>query len=161
MSASSQYYAYLSTIRDIATVLGQKFCRSKGEECLHQALSLSTATYLDIDYDTISRALVINAGWPSAPGEKGWSETISGKASDATVEIGVLIHEPNPDPEDIQFGGFLAVLGQDTSPSKPSTTSAQSLFHTKLPQNQPASKHPRATTPSSPNPPPPSPNPTP
>jgi hypothetical protein len=119
MSASSQYYAYLSSIRDVATVLGQKFCKSKGGECLHQALSLSTATYLDIDYDTITRALVINAGWPSAPSEKGWTETISRKSSDATIEIGVLIHEPNPDPEDIQFGGFLAVLGQDTSPSKP------------------------------------------
>ncbi|KAH6200688.1 hypothetical protein HBI15_192290 [Parastagonospora nodorum] len=116
MSASSQYYAYLSSIREVATVLGQKFCKSKGEECLHQALSLSTATYLDIDYDTITRALVINAGWPSAPSEKGWTETISRKRADATIEIGVLIHEPNPDPEDIQFGGFLAVLGQDTSP---------------------------------------------
>jgi hypothetical protein len=82
------------------------------------ALGLSTATYIDIDYDTIQRALVINAGWPSAPGEKGWTETIS-KTSSATVEVGVLNHEPNPDPEDIGFGGFLTVLGQDSSPSKP------------------------------------------
>jgi hypothetical protein len=118
MSASSQYYAYLSSIKDIATVYGQRICRSKGEECLSLALSLSMATYLDIDYDTITGAVVINAGWPSPPSEKGWMDKISRKASDGTVEIGVLMHEPNPDPEDVQFGGFLTVLGQDTSPSK-------------------------------------------
>lgn len=33
------------------------------------------------------------------------------------MEIGVLSHEPNPDPEDIQFGGFLTVLGSDDKPS--------------------------------------------
>lgn len=124
MSASSQYYSYLSSIREVATVLGQRFCRStKSEECLSLALSLSTATYMDIDYDTITRALVINAGWPSAPSEKGWTETIS-KVSSGTVEVGVLNHEPNPDPEDIQFGGFLTVLGQDSAPSKPSSATA-------------------------------------
>jgi hypothetical protein len=125
MSASAQYYAYLSSIREGSTILGQRFCRSKakGEECLSLALSLSTATYLDIDYDTISRALVINAGWPSAPSEKGWTETILRKGSDATIEIGVLNHEPNPDPEDIQFGGFLTVLGQDSAPSMYKTSS--------------------------------------
>jgi hypothetical protein len=118
MSASSQYYAYLSSIKEIATVFGQRICRSKGEECLSLALSLSMATYLDIDYDTITGALVINAGWPSPPSEEGWMDKISRKASDGTIEIGVLMHEPNPDPEDVQFGGFLTVLGQDASPSK-------------------------------------------
>jgi hypothetical protein len=120
MSASSQYYAYLSSIKDVATILGQKFCRSsKSTECLSHFLSLSMATYVDIDYDTISRALVINAGWPFAPDEDGWSETVLRAGPDETVEIGVLMHEPNPDPEDVQFGGFLTVLGQDSSPSTP------------------------------------------
>jgi hypothetical protein len=119
MGASSQYYSFLSSTREVATILGQRFCRStKSDECLSLALSLSTATYIDIDYDTITRALVINAGWPSPPSEKGWTETIS-KTSSGTVEVGILNHEPNPDPEDIGFGGFLIVLGQDASPSEP------------------------------------------
>jgi hypothetical protein len=117
MSASAQFYSYLPSIRERATILGQRFCRSKGDGCLNLALSLSTATYLDIDYDTITRALVINAGWPSPPSEKGWSETLIRTEASGTLEIGVLNHEPNPDPEDIGFGGFLTVLGQDTSPS--------------------------------------------
>ncbi|KAH7386847.1 PIG-X [Phaeosphaeria sp. MPI-PUGE-AT-0046c] len=116
MSASSQYYAYLPSIKDMATVMGQRFCRTMGQNCLSHYLSLSTATYMDIDYDTISGALVINAGWPSAPSDDGWTETITRKPSDGTVEIGVLMHEPNPDPEDVQFGGFLTVLGQDLKP---------------------------------------------
>ncbi|KAL5121698.1 protease B nonderepressible form [Pleosporales sp. CAS-2024a] len=116
MSASSQYYTYLASVREIATVLGQRFCKSKGhQDCLALALSISTASYLDIDYDT-TRALVINAGWPSPPDQRGWTETISQNDSAATVEIGVLNHENNPDPEDIQFGGFLTVLGQDSKP---------------------------------------------
>lgn len=117
MSASSQYYAYMPSIKDVAIVLGQRFCRTMGKECLSHALSLSTATYIDIDYDTITGALIINGGWTSAPDEDGWTEEIPRRASDGTIEIGVLMHEPNPDPEDIQFGGFLTVLGDDKSPS--------------------------------------------
>jgi hypothetical protein len=127
MSASSQYYAYLESIKEVATIFGQRVCRSKGEECLSLALSLSMASYLDIDYDTITRALVINAGWPHPPSDKGWMDKISRKESDGTVEIGVLMHEPNPDPEDIQFGGFLTSLGQDSSPSKTSPSSASTI----------------------------------
>jgi hypothetical protein len=116
MSATSQYYSYLPSIRDAATVLGSRFCRSKSSGCLNVALSLSTATYLDIDYDTISRALVLNAGYPSPPSSTGWSETLIRTPASGTFEIGVLHHEPNPDPEDIGFGGFLTVLGQDSVP---------------------------------------------
>ena len=62
---------------------------------------------------------MLTAGWPDAPQTTGWSEHIDLPHSDATIEIGVLSHEANADPEDYQFGGFLTVLGQDTSPSKP------------------------------------------
>jgi hypothetical protein len=147
MSASSQYYAYLSSIKDVTTVLGAKFCRSsKSKECLSHFLNLSTATYVDIDYDTISRALVINAGWPSAPEEEGWTDTILRTKSDQTVEIGVLMHESNSDPEDIQFGGFLTVLGQDSSPSTPYNSSLIS-FKTNLSPRTNAFPNPYPTLP--------------
>lgn len=97
--------------------MGQRVCRTMGKPCGKYFLSLSTATYMDIDYDAISGALVINAGWDSALSDDGWTETISREKSDGAVEIGVLMHEPNPDPEDVQFGGFLTVLGQDSKPS--------------------------------------------
>lgn len=87
------------------------------ESLMNGYKDVSSLSYLDIDYDTISRAVVLNFGWADPPSDKGWSETIHQYPKDSTVEIGVLSHEANSDPEDIQFGGFLTVLGEDASPS--------------------------------------------
>ncbi|KAH7087545.1 PIG-X [Paraphoma chrysanthemicola] len=117
MSASSQYYSFLTSIDSMFGHLRDLVCSPADEKCENSLLGMKSATYLDVDYDTITRALVANFGWPSAPGgKKSWSEDIRRLEKSGTVEIGVLNHEPNPDPEDIQFGGFLTVLGQDTSP---------------------------------------------
>lgn len=79
--------------------------------------SVSSASYLDIDYDAMSQAVVFTAVWLRAPSKEGWSESITLPEADTTTEIGVLAHESNTDPEDIQFGGFLTVLGRDDKPS--------------------------------------------
>jgi hypothetical protein len=117
MSASSQYYASVLSLNDIFRNIEKKFMESLHRKGKELADRFSNAAYLDIDYDTISRAVVINAGWPKSQDSEGWTETITKQASDSTIEIGVLNHESNSDPEDIQFNGFLLVLGQDTSPS--------------------------------------------
>lgn len=119
MSASAQYYTFNASIKDIALRLSTQLCGTSDGTCQTLVTDLAAAAYLDIDYDTISRAVVVNAGWPSGRGGQAWTETISRSRKDGPVEIGVLTHEPNPDPEDVQFGGFLTVLGQDASPSKP------------------------------------------
>jgi hypothetical protein len=80
-------------------------------------MSLASATYLDIDYDAISHAVVLNAFWNKSPRGPGWTEVIALPGKEETIEVGVLNHEPNPDPEDIAFSGFLTVLGQDDKPS--------------------------------------------
>ncbi|KAJ4367117.1 protease B nonderepressible form [Neocucurbitaria cava] len=115
-SASSQYFAYLDSLEKVITNFQEKFCKTKDDICGKLATQLLSAKYVDVDYDTISRAVVLTAGWNDAEGREGWSEEIQLPSKDSTVEIGVLMHEPNSDPEDIQFGGFLAVLGQDLSP---------------------------------------------
>lgn len=79
-------------------------------------------SYIDIDYDAISQAIVFTALWHKAPSAKGWMDHVQTPMDGSTVEIGVLSHEPNTDPEDIQFGGFLTVLGQDEKPSILPTT---------------------------------------
>ncbi|KAF2854348.1 PIG-X-domain-containing protein [Plenodomus tracheiphilus IPT5] len=117
MSTTSQYYAFLDTIDSLAGNIASKFCQTNENYCRELAKELLTATSLDIDYDTISRAVVLTATWPTAPNNEGWSEDIALPHKEATVEIGVLSHEPNADPEDIQFGGFLTVLGQDSAPT--------------------------------------------
>ncbi|KAF2823982.1 PIG-X-domain-containing protein [Ophiobolus disseminans] len=116
MSASAQYYTFRPSIRDIALRLSDQICGGYDDACEILITELASASYIDIDYDTITRAVVINAGWPSGRGGGAWTETVYRYRNKGTVEIGVLTHEPNPDPEDIQFGGFLTVLGQDSSP---------------------------------------------
>jgi hypothetical protein len=137
MATSNQYYAYLG---DIQTMIGQfqiLICGEKGYEwCTGTTAEFMTSRYIDVDYDTISRAVVLTAGYPSAHEKgEGWTEEIRLPSQDATVEIGVLNHESNADPEDIQFGGFLTVLGQDERPSTshpPPSTHSLSQHHIEI-----------------------------
>jgi hypothetical protein len=120
MSATSQYYDYfLDEIDRWKGPFQRAFCGENGNRyCEILVNRFVTSNYLDVDYDTISRSVVLTAGWAQTPeGDQGWAERIRLPKKDATVEIGVLTLEGNADPEDIQFGGFLTVLGQDERPS--------------------------------------------
>jgi hypothetical protein len=117
MSASNQYYSSLPSLQHLVHYLGEKVCKPSSRECKETASSLLSASYLDIDYDTISHAVVLNAFWAGPPKGVAWTDTVTLSSKDQAIEIGVLNHEPNPDPEDIGFGGFLTVLGEDASPS--------------------------------------------
>ena len=119
MSTTSQYYDYIDEIDRIKGPFQRTFCgENASHECYDMVNSFATSSYVDIDYDTISRGVVLTAGWVQArDDEKGWTQKIRQPSKDATVEIGVLSLEGNADPEDIQFGGFLTVLGQDEKPS--------------------------------------------
>lgn len=117
MSASSQYYAHLDSISEFVDKILTRICKPEYDACGLLGRQLSTAAYVDVDYDTITGTIVLTAVWAEAPDEAGWSETIRLPTIDSRVEIGVLSHEPNSDPEDIQFGGLVTVLGQDTAPS--------------------------------------------
>ncbi|KAA8625874.1 PIG-X-domain-containing protein [Pyrenophora tritici-repentis] len=140
MSATSQFYAYLDNIGAYKGPWQSIMCEKGPLQAYCEKLvnAFSTARSVDIDYDTISRSVVLTALWPVAEKEswekeKGWTSTHRLPSAwmikhgglspnevpteDSTVEIGVLSHEGNADPEDIQFGGFLTVLGQDQKPS--------------------------------------------
>jgi hypothetical protein len=121
MSTTSQYYDYIDEIDRMKGPFQRTFCgENASRECYDMVNSFATSSYVDIDYDTISRGVVLTAGWAQArDDEKGWTQKIRQPSKDATVEIGVLSLEGNADPEDIQFGGFLTVLGQDEKPSTP------------------------------------------
>ncbi|KAJ4353148.1 protease B nonderepressible form [Ascochyta clinopodiicola] len=120
MSTASQYYSPFSFDELNKSLLSDSACPNDKELCRYLKEYLPSASYIDLDYDAISQAWVFTAFWPKAPSDAGWTDTIVKRQGEqSTVEIGVLAHEPNTDPEDIQFGGFLAVLGQD---DKPSTT---------------------------------------
>ncbi|CAI6333425.1 unnamed protein product [Periconia digitata] len=114
MSASSQYYSYLDSLSNLVNFIQKRVCKSKA--CKESAEVLLSATYVDIDYDAISHAVVLSAFTATAPATGYWDETISVTSELQSTEVGVLTYEKNPDPEDIGFGGFLTVLGQDQAP---------------------------------------------
>ncbi|KAF2639048.1 PIG-X-domain-containing protein [Massarina eburnea CBS 473.64] len=115
MSASSQYYSYVPTLANLVNYVQEKVCGEK-KRCKEEVGELLEADYLDVDYDAISHAVVLNAFWSTALDGDSWAETISVPGKGQSVEVGVLMHETRPDPEDIGFGGFLTVLGQDKAP---------------------------------------------
>lgn len=139
MSTASQYYSPFSPDDWDASKIAAWLLEKVGAD--------GSVSYIDIDYDAISQAVVFTAVWSEAPSSKGWRETITSPGEDSTIEIGVLAHEPNTDPEDIQFGGFLTVLGRDDKPSTRSPTHHNSPSLTQ-PQSQRVSKHRHVTTPS-------------
>lgn len=115
MSTASQYYSPFSS---------DDWYGSKVAGWLRMMTGANDSeSYIDIDYDAISQTIVFTALWHKAPSEKGWIDHIKTPREGSTIEIGVLAHEPNTDPEDIQFGGFLTVLGQDDKPSDLPSTS--------------------------------------
>jgi hypothetical protein len=117
MSASLQYYGYLESPLGLVNYILERLSGTSSERLDDAVLSLIEASYIDIDYDAISHTVVLNAFWEKAQDYRSWTETTSLSTKDETIEIGVLSHEPNPDPEAIAFAGFLTVLGQDTKPS--------------------------------------------
>ncbi|KAF1362061.1 PIG-X-domain-containing protein [Lizonia empirigonia] len=111
MSTASQYYSPFSFDELNKSVLPDRVCPVGHDMCDYLREYLPSASYVDLDYDAISQALIFTAVWSQAPSEGGWSDVVSKRPADqSTIEIGVLAHEPNTDPEDVQFGGFLTVL---------------------------------------------------
>lgn len=117
MSATSQFYSYVATPSGLVKYIQEEICKPSSAVCKQAAASLLSSSYIDIDYDAISHALVLNAFWGKASDSATWTETIILPNQQEAIEVGVLNHEPNPDPEDIGFAGFLTVVGQDTKPS--------------------------------------------
>ena len=72
---------------------------------------VEVADYVDMDFDATTRAISF-----TFQSTKNGTDVTSLPDKESTVEIGVLSHELNS--EDIQFGGFLTVLGRDNAPSK-------------------------------------------
>ena len=85
-------------------------------ECFDRVESLRNVSYLDIDYDAISQAIVFNVHWRQSPVPQ--TIRINAHSPNEKVEVGVLSSEQPIEPEELSLGGFLTVLGEDSKPGK-------------------------------------------
>ncbi|KAF2756058.1 PIG-X-domain-containing protein [Pseudovirgaria hyperparasitica] len=131
--ASQQYHTMLSSLAELITYLSHKVCKGRDYACIKQMQSLSSAAYLDIDYDTISHALTFTAFWDSAPSSHGWTDKHSQLGPTHQTEVGILNSETPTEPEELKLGGFLTVIGEDDHPSP--TLFAFPSRHQPLPQS--------------------------
>lgn len=117
MSPASSYYQVLPTLDYFVTYISQKICDNSRRDCIEAAESLISASYVDIDFDTISHAVIFRAHWDSGSISKGWTETTRQHKAIGSLEIGVLNNESPDEPEELKLGGFLTVVGTDLEPS--------------------------------------------
>lgn len=177
-AASLQYYTLLPSLQNAVGWLEENVCPSSDVDCRHNVALLNVASYVDLDYDALSHALILTAFWSKPPpvlvdpvGERtandGWNLVIDASPSDRN-ELGILRSVPATEPSHLQMEGFLTVVGEDDH-AKPTMFTFPSRHHA-LPQQQytvsfdhPTGLHPtlRLTFPSSQtlHPPPDSPNP--
>ncbi|GAB7342649.1 hypothetical protein MBLNU457_g0808t1 [Dothideomycetes sp. NU457] len=111
--ASFQYFAPLQDLTKMSSYIRSIVCNQKDIHCPPDAFDLSDFSYLDLDYDTLTHALTITGFSPSV-GENGISAS---RSAPDRVEVGILNNEKPDEPEELKLGGFLTIIGEDTSPS--------------------------------------------
>lgn len=124
-SAATQFYALLSSLAEFQNYLLHKLCFSN-KACEARVSALSSASTLDISFDTISHALTLSAFYPSTT--QPLSITKPKTASPSRLEVGILSNEKARETEELSLSGFLTVLGEDTKAS-PTLFSFPSRHH--------------------------------
>ncbi|KAK6506910.1 protease B nonderepressible form [Arthrobotrys musiformis] len=114
-----QFYAPdVDVLSNILKPLANKICGPSKKACKDKVLALRTATSLDLNYDSASNILDVNAIWMSPHGSKGkgesWDLQIKPGAPGDRVEVGVFTSGgKSPSEEELSLRGKLAVVGRD------------------------------------------------
>ncbi|KAI9700431.1 MAG: protease B nonderepressible form [Candelina mexicana] len=128
-SSTFQYYQILPSLANLVAYLQQHACTQSNQLCLSQVSRLQESSYVDVDFDAISPAVVLTAFWDRPISTNGvWEETMRIAAANDRVEIGILANEKPIEPEELNLGGFLTIVGEDEKPS-PTLFSFPSRHH--------------------------------
>jgi hypothetical protein len=122
-TSTYQYYHLASIDQYIGVNLLARLCDSKPpalHACKDQVQELENASYIDVDFDAISHALVFTAFWNShrqqiLPAQRD-KRPIKRLRAEDTIEVGVLQSEQATEPEELSLGGYLTVIGQNDHP---------------------------------------------
>ncbi|KAL8958837.1 MAG: hypothetical protein Q9193_004180 [Seirophora villosa] len=109
-STASHCYERLPSLEHFAAYIRHIICPENDAECFLRADHLQHADYLDVDYDAISRSLVLTTFHRHPPGSQRWDEDMQPHDSSAKTEVGILTPEKAADQEELSLEGFLAVL---------------------------------------------------
>ncbi|KAK7728410.1 protease B nonderepressible form [Diaporthe eres] len=123
-STAFQYYQPLEDLSVFTKYVGKDLCHSPGSassstgssSCASRVDLLSTASSLDISYDTISHALKVTGTW-------GFQDqplrVVAPEAGNHRVEVGILATDKphGIEPHELGLSGSLTVLGQDKKPA--------------------------------------------
>lgn len=126
-SASYQYFQVLPSLghfNDYLQANGWKTDLKAKLACENEAEFATFAASLDVDYDAISHAVSLSAAWSAdvdalvqRPGSGITDRTVVKFREDHRVEVGILASEKADEVEELKFGGYLAVLGENDKPS--------------------------------------------
>ena len=86
--------------------------------CPNEVASLSYASYIDIDFDAISHAVTLTAVWRQGITAQAARTPARLWREGDGLEVGVLVPEQPEEPEELKFGGFLTVVGEDETPGE-------------------------------------------
>ncbi|KAJ0104338.1 hypothetical protein J7T55_011122 [Diaporthe amygdali] len=123
-STAFQYYQPLEDLSTFTKYVSKDLCplpasassTTERSPCESRAELLSTASYLDISWDTISHALRVTGTW-------GFQEqplrVVTPEASNHRIEVGILATDKphGIEPHELGLSGSLTVLGQDKKPA--------------------------------------------
>ena len=124
-SASTYQYFHLSGVDQyIGVHILERLCEGKLfrlHDCKNQIQELENASYIDVDFDAISHALVFTAFWnpnrPQIMPTQRDKRPIKKLDSSDTIEVGVLQSEKANEPEELSMGGYLTLIEEQDRPS--------------------------------------------
>ncbi|KAL8843120.1 MAG: hypothetical protein Q9170_000250 [Blastenia crenularia] len=127
-SSAFQCYETLPSLEDFIVYFQETTCPKADAQCMTRANRLRKADYLDVDFDAISRNLILTSFRHAPTDSDPQDERINRHQSSAKVEVGVLTSGKVTEREELSLEGFLTVIGENQRPN-PTRFSFPSRYH--------------------------------
>ncbi|GLA09821.1 protease B nonderepressible form [Aspergillus niger] len=141
--ASTSTYQFHSSLpeHNLGEYIVKNICRGEGAAC---AAEWGAADSIDVDYDAVSRALVVSGYWGQPVTPEGWTEEIRAPGRDRDrVEVGLLGTEKAVEAEEIKWSANCSEPTLFSFPSRHHVLPREATFDVSFPR--PTGTHPTMT----------------
>ncbi|CAK43006.1 protease B nonderepressible form [Aspergillus niger] len=141
--ASTSTYQFHSSLpeHNLGEYIVKNICREEGAAC---AAEWGAADSIDVDYDAVSRALVVSGYWGQPVTPEGWTEEIRAPGRDRDrVEVGLLGTEKAVEAEEIKWCANCSEPTLFSFPSRHHVLPREATFDVSFPR--PTGTHPTMT----------------